>query len=440
MFRAVATLCFVVACASAPPSRRLPRADDAVVTPVPSAGFRADGRCPTISACEGHDETPIGTPTHGDEGAASSAETLAIAADAGTPTAPKEIVTTEHAPMPTPPAPIAPADVSYTLRQGVVVTESAAYVLGAEQGIDAIALGDGSVVWHSDDAALPLHVEGNRLIAMRGVPHNLILVSMDARDGSGLKACGVMQLPDATTASATDGLGHQFRIRARDDGRHLSVAWWASTQYVGGVPPTERMRAAAEHGEGGAMLIVPSKCRVVHKGSTRSPPKPVNYGLELPLTAGPFAINGWNLVVEIDETLVRIHHSRNAHTRPVIELPSPAALTLMSLDRRHVLIADAPGADGAFQTARLHRTDDGALVASIPFGPLSPEMFVVIGTRVMFATEDALHVHDHATPARSFVRPLRPIQYRGPYPPSAPSGPSQRPGNPRPHPAEADLL
>lgn len=190
------------------------------------------------------------------------------------------------------------------------------------------------------------------------------------------------------------------------------------------------------------MLVSKRACRVVQSAPTRSKPKPLSYGMELPLTAGPFTIDGWNLVIEIDESMVRIHHSQNAHTQPVIELPSPTGMALMSLDHRHVLIADALGPDGAFQTAQVHRTADGARVASIPFGPQAPEMFVVIGTRVMFATDEALHVHDHATPARSFVHPLRPIAYRGPYPPSAPSGPggpNQRPSNPRPRMDDLDL-
>ena len=68
-----------------------------------------------------------------------------------------------------------PAGGTVELRPGVVIDPErrVAYVMNPKGGIDAVGLGRGELVWHSDDAARPLASSGDSVVAQAEPPRPL---------------------------------------------------------------------------------------------------------------------------------------------------------------------------------------------------------------------------------------------------------------------------
>ena len=82
-----------------------------------------------------------------------------------------------------------PASEPVELRPGVVVDvqRRVAYVMNPKGGIDALNLNRGNVVWHTDQAARPVGVSGQLLVAQAEVPrpgNDLQLRLLDIRTSS----------------------------------------------------------------------------------------------------------------------------------------------------------------------------------------------------------------------------------------------------------------
>ncbi len=115
------------------------------------------------------------------------------------------------------------------LAEGVLIDEvrGLAYVMSPKGGLEAVDTISGAVVWSSKDAARPLLLVGDTLLAQaepKGAG-KLELVTLDVAAAGGLKVRVESALPEGVLGSVVDTLGKKFRLRAVADGNTALVAW-----------------------------------------------------------------------------------------------------------------------------------------------------------------------------------------------------------------------
>ncbi len=142
-----------------------------------------------------------------------------------------------------------------SVADGVVVDVAAGVVFVAAPGggIDALALADGALRWHSAVADVPLAVEGEVLAAWADAPEaELRVVALDPRSGRRAWACPEVRLPAGIPGGVDDRIGDRRSVGARVEDGSI-VAWWsASTWYAGGPAASEEHRRASARSFAGA--------------------------------------------------------------------------------------------------------------------------------------------------------------------------------------------
>jgi len=126
--------------------------------------------------------------------------------------------------------PAAAAERGAVLRDGVVIAPAhgLAYVMRPGGGIDAVDLSSGGVRWHSDAAAKPLILAGDRLVAQaESAAGALDVVALDAQRGA-RGASARVPLPAGVAASVVDTAQRSFRVYAGNAGPQLLVQWESS--------------------------------------------------------------------------------------------------------------------------------------------------------------------------------------------------------------------
>ena len=123
---------------------------------------------------------------------------------------------------------------SPSLHDGVVVSPAhgVVYVMAPGGGIDGVDLETGSLVWHTSEAARPLALAGDRLIAqaepdMKGW---LPVVTFDTRKAGTVASRARIALPKDVRALIDDGLGKAFRVWADVAGTSEVLLSWSSTR------------------------------------------------------------------------------------------------------------------------------------------------------------------------------------------------------------------
>jgi hypothetical protein len=329
--------------------------------------------------------------------------------------------------------PSADASESYVIERGVLVVPATAtiYVLarGTGAGIDALDARTLQLRARTSSASLPLLVSRSRLLALAEPGAPLRLSWLDAKTLRVLLRCAPIAVPSWMQPNALDGLGSHFEIRAERAEDAIYVRYNGNREYVGGVPPTPEVRAAAAHDAAGVARVD------FQTGTTQSvaeaPPEraPQAYGMEVPYRAGPFVRGPLEITVEVPErdgTIDRVwvtRRLRRDHTAlPLLTIAAPSGLVLLSADRSALLISDE-GASGTLSSARLIELASGKQLARIPLEQ-PPQTFVVAGRLLIFATQDTLTAVDLARGGAAHTRALQPTAYRGTYPPSAPAAPN----------------
>jgi hypothetical protein len=242
-----------------------------------------------------------------------------------------------------------------------------------------------------------------------------------------LTPCAPVSLADWIRPSAVDGMGSSFALRAELSDGSAYVRFDADSHYVGGVPPTAQQRASAERSSAGVIRVDLTTGNTALVDDAPAERAAAAYGMEVPYRAGPFTLGPLEISVAMPEAddpastafvYRRVPH--RGRTLPVLAIPAPAGLAILSLDRKAVLAVDAPGADGALHGGRLIALDTGKPMGRVALPMQVPETFVLAASRMVFAIDSTLTSTAWLGAARPRTRALRPTNYMGPYPPSAP--------------------
>jgi hypothetical protein len=118
----------------------------------------------------------------------------------------------------------------------------AGYVADAA-GIVAVALADGRPLWRSDAAKTPVLADGERLVAVRAAPLEVVVL----RAGETLLVSEPVPLPSWATQPS--------KLHARATGTRLRLEWEAHSRYSGGAPPPAHVLRAATRDEAGAAEV-----------------------------------------------------------------------------------------------------------------------------------------------------------------------------------------
>jgi hypothetical protein len=155
------------------------------------------------------------------------------------------------------------------LGRGVHLDETHGQIVRAtpDLRVEALGLADGKSMWISQEAAFPLVVHGERVLAIgdRRLGSPVPVVILDAENGQRSADCGVIELPD-WAAGIMDGLGNSTTFRGHFAEGSFWVVWHAESGYAGGAQISweemQRRKIAAEgalrctypSGEGGSPL------------------------------------------------------------------------------------------------------------------------------------------------------------------------------------------
>ncbi len=174
-------------------------------------------------------------------------------------------------------APISPKAVLDTGR-GVV------YLMAPGKRLEARALADGAVVWETTEAARPLALREDYLIAQvdRRDPAtgSLPLVVLDARTGATIRTCAV-GIP-GHGAGIDDALEASLRVAGTwEDGAFL-VTWTARRWHAGGVALTPEDEERTRQQFDGSIRCDPDTGQASHLSAARpTPPMVPPPGLEV---------------------------------------------------------------------------------------------------------------------------------------------------------------
>lgn len=299
------------------------------------------------------------------------------------------------------------------LHDGVVVDAASgvAYVMSRE-GIDALDLTSGNVLWKSRDAAKPLALANGTLVAQAHPDRTgaLTLVILDARKGSARGRADV-QIPEGLRANVVDGPSQSFQVKAfATSNNDMDVTWTAESAipqgYLPTVPEAPQTNDAAKRATQAA----------------EAARKPLQGAARLDLEAGKA------VAMPYEEA------ERARPTNVVIEAKAAGASgarQLTSLDGRHVLRSE-PSPEGGLRTPYRWTvtTASGARVGTLD-APVSMAPFVVSGSKILFVaqpsarsengkiTEEPLRLvaFDLRTGAELWNKAFIDSVYRGPFPP-----------------------
>ena len=148
----------------------------------------------------------------------------------------------------------------FELRPGVWVDpdRSRVYASHPDGALEALDLTDGRVLWRTTEAAKPLLLVGELLIAqVDTLPGDatLRLVTLDATLGSALFSSS-LQLPDDVRPSIDDGLGQAFVTHTLLWQEKIVVSWTDSSHSISALPDAQTTSDARELS--GAAVLDPS--------------------------------------------------------------------------------------------------------------------------------------------------------------------------------------
>jgi hypothetical protein len=308
------------------------------------------------------------------------------------------------------------------LRPGVVIDPErrVAYVMNPRGGIDAVGLGRGELVWHSDDAERPLSSSGDVIVAQaepakpRAQGANELQVRvLDARTGR-QRVAAQQTLPPGTRANVVDTAEGAFVVRARSTAAEATLVWEFVEGPRQGVPPgTFDSSGALNTEERPALEAAPAKA---------------------PSTAG---------VVRVD-----LRNGRASSLPPGESLPSwaqrradvPAEMRVASIpgdqflsaDGRHVMTSTRVADDRTFdkyQWTVFERSGGRRLGTLRDYR--SHAAFIVVGSSIVYeigpferrtergVVTEPLRVRavDLSKGEEQWARAVRDTEYRGPLPP-----------------------
>jgi hypothetical protein len=314
-----------------------------------------------------------------------------------------------------------------------------AYVARPNGTIDAIDLRNGQRFWTTSEAALPLGLVGDVLVAQ--VDHagtQLEVAFLGAASGK-KRAAATVPLPFGAIASINDGLARQFRAVAEPEDSLVRVSWLSVRGFISGassdivIPPVVFV---------GSALIDPASGNVFRVDSGPVSAVPPRWGQDVALQGPPWRTAGVSWQTEGGRggplTLKRTDMATGVPL-PDVVLSQHAVEAFPSADVKNVLVIEEQvlkTPDDPFYRWLIFDSDSGQWLAERQSDDTN-EPFFVFGDSIIFQAQAYSHVvqgvrvdvplqidaMQFTTGLPKWNLEIRDPTYLGPYP-SAPSDPS----------------
>lgn len=353
---------------------------------------------------------------------------------------------------------------AFELRPGVIVDPDrpAVYLMNPRGGIDAVDLSSGTLIWTTAQAAKPLLLYDDLLVAQAEVSGRsgvLRIVWLNTKDMDRAALKADVELPDGVSASIDDGLGTSFRASADMHAGTLIVSWRSSMQYISGAAPPPDV-TALDRQAAGVVRIEPKTGGVesLTSGEVSAPPAPrlpdnVARLVESGALPGPLWHAG-NVLATItranggdsQRVILRRWDRKTGKPLPEVTLANGGlTFRFAAADSRHLLASRQVEAGREKYLWVIFSLETGARVAEV-LHHLSAAAFFLSDSSLVYESlpsrqlidgkwvEEPLSLQaiELKTGAELWGRPVRDTAYRGPYPPAVPgrSGPSLPPASP----------
>ena len=295
----------------------------------------------------------------------------------------------------------------FALRDGVVVdsTGATAYVMQPQGGIDALDLGRGVTLWHSDEGQRPLALANGLLVAQArpGERGELRVVALDVLKNGARNAEADLAMPAGIRADVAETLRQDFRVAASLSAQGIVLSWQA--QKHPSLPGREG-DAMEEEGES--------------KGLRRGEQGFAQGTALFDPRAGS--------LLPLDAEAKRLAGEVPAVARSLSAPDAPERL-FSSADGRHVLASRRTGDHAAPYRWTITDAATGAVLGSLS-SRVSMSPFVVVGNRLIHVAQPTarregskvvdqplrLRAVDLATGQELWSREIRSTDYRGPSP------------------------
>lgn len=236
------------------------------------------------------------------------------------------------------------------------------YFSSADDGIEAIHLATGKVLWQTHEAQRPLFLDGDHLLAQAGVKRNrLRILRLDRTSGE----CDLESDPVVFPAWAVTGEAHgrSFSAQWHWSKHQLILDWEASAWHVGQPPPTPEEEAAArKHASGNVVIDLRTgqvEVRPAKQKAAPPPPLALPEHLENKALRWQGQVGPYRKVLALEERNGQQHFvlyswdSQKAKGQETQELLSGKRLMVrVTLDERVLCLREAG----------LHSKEDGSLI------------------------------------------------------------------------------
>lgn len=322
----------------------------------------------------------------------------------------------------TPAAVLAQQTGAVLLRDGVIVDPAAntAYVAAPDQNVRAVDLATGAPRWSSANAAKPLALLGNRVLAQveptASTQNRLELAVLSSRQGTVIRRA-TRALPAGVRASVGETLRGTFRALARPEDGTALVTWEYRPAFPRGVVPRGEDEAEAERDVRAPAPAAARAAGAINRGTLRinmTSGAVQSLAAAAPGTAPAPAVS------------LRVLTAQERARLPALPPDQPA---YVSADGLHVVVSQRVANDTTWNKYRwtVHELASGQRLGELQMH-LSIAPFLVRNSQIVFTTTPFVHrdlgeqpaklrAFDLATGREAWGVELRDLEYRGPLPP-----------------------
>ena len=299
------------------------------------------------------------------------------------------------------------------LRPGVVIDPQrrVAYVMNPKGGVDALGLGRGELVWHSDQAARPLAASGAVVVAQAELPkpgNELQVRLLDARTGR-LNRSIRHPLPAGTRTMVVGTAEGTFDVQALLTPSDATLAW----EFV--AVPLQAVRPGA---------LDPDQPAGERQATAEAASPPTTTGvIRIDLPTGKAS--------DLPAAQRGAVPARNVDVSAEAQVGSVTGQQFLSADGRHVLVSERVADDSIwekYQWTVYERGSNRRLGALRDYRSHAP--FVVVGSSIIYETgpferrtergliSEPLRIRtvELGRANQLWSRPIRDTTYRGPFP------------------------
>ncbi|GIX32503.1 MAG: hypothetical protein KatS3mg125_0459 [Lysobacterales bacterium] len=187
-------------------------------------------------------------------------------------------------------APLAQGEPFHTIAPGIILEDARGriYLMDRVGRTRALELGTGSVLWRSSEAAMPLGLLGDVLVALDGRKGlgGMRLLALDPRDGA-LRAERDVPMPTEIRARTRPGIADRFEMIAVPNGSSLELRWHYQRRSVRGAPAVneESFAAAEVLSRAGAFSVSWDGAMMAIGENVNLPPDSAAFSIRIPAEA-----------------------------------------------------------------------------------------------------------------------------------------------------------